>query len=283
MQKEFNHNSFKKAVSNVSGFLKEKEIDIPYITLLNALSLFLGAKNWNTLKTELDNKDKAVILEEKTNPSSLYFEERLKAFLELTLDKDILFGDGHWLNFNDWFDKKNRFLSCVEKILKEDKNLNEFDLTEIDDLLVVERYFDNNHSLSDEETYMIQIAQKGNGVLNSNYLDIVFLLYAIDNKWFEKYVMGEVKYSYIYNKKINKEVLKISLPIDNFCTSEFMKEWENMKLFLKLFYNNIKAGCENASNESGYYSQKILNQVASAGYNSSMKVSSVVQRSVHNK
>lgn len=258
MQKEFNHNSFKKAASNVSGFLKEKDIDIPYITLLNALSLFLGAKNWNTLKEELDKKDKSVILEKKANPSSLYFDERLKGFLECICSEEVYDNfKGYWpvsysiySNFEDY---KNRVLSCAEKILKEDNNLELFNLIEMDNLLAVERDFEVNSSLLDEERFDIQIAQKGNNIFNSNYLDIFFFLYAIESKWFEKYVMGKIRYSYIYDRRTNKEVFKISLPIDSFCVSDFRNEANQLCTFMTLFYyGKLKFDCNLVPKDTGY-------------------------------
>lgn len=273
MQKEFNHNSFKKAVSNVSGFLKEKDINIPYITLLNALSLFLGAKNWNTLKDELDkqkenthnislndNKDVENILnnarktlndinkiaKKNDDAVSLFFDERVKKFLE------FIFNDKNYEHFyeclslnkcaySSFNDLKNGMLSAAtETVFKNGSYLDDFKLINKDDLFMSKKQFECNDSLEDEKTFSIHIAQKGNTKFNSNYLDILFFLYAINNKWFDDYVMGYVSYSYVYNKKINKEVLKISLPIDSFTVNEFKKAWDGMKFFLQLFYKNIK-------------------------------------------
>lgn len=53
MKKEFNLQKFKSASSNIDNFLKGKGYTIPRSTMLNALSVFLGSKNWNTLQAEL--------------------------------------------------------------------------------------------------------------------------------------------------------------------------------------------------------------------------------------
>lgn len=298
MQKEFNHNSFKKAVSNVSGFLKEKDINIPHITLLNALSLFLGAKNWNTLKDELDkqkenthnislndNKDVENILnnarktlddinkiaKKNDDAASLFFDERVKKFLE------FIFNDKNYEHFDECLslnkcayssfnDLKDGMLSAAtETVFKEGSYLDDFKLMTKDDLFMSKNQFECNDSLDDEKMFSIHIAQKGDTKFDSNYLDILFFLYAINNKWFNNYVMGYVNYSYVYNKKINKEVLKISLPIDSFTVNDFKKDWEGMKFFLQLFYKNIKLNLnleENDRNSAAVFTQAALNQMS---------------------
>lgn len=299
MQKEFNHNSFKKAVSNVSGFLKEKDINIPHITLLNALSLFLGAKNWNTLKDELDkqkenthnislndNKDVENILnnarktlddinkiaKKNDDTVSLFFDERVKKFLE------FIFNDKNYEHFyeclslnkcvySSFNDLKNGMLSAAtETVFKENSYLDDFKLMNKDDLFMSKNQFECNDSLDDEKMFSIHIAQKGDTKFDSNYLDILFFLYAINNKWFNNYVMGYVNYSYVYNKKINKEVLKISLPIDSFTVNDFKKDWEGMRFFLQLFYKNIKLDLKLEEDDkrvsAAMFTQAALNQMS---------------------
>lgn len=277
MQKEFNHNSFKKAVSNVSGFLSGKDINVPYNTLLDALSLFLGVKNWNTLKEELNKKKEVIIKKDKTITDSLYFDDRVKSFLDFILNNDnfeyfnntLASGTCAYLNLNSL--KEGMLSAAKDKVFSEGAYLDGFELKNKDELFMSEEDFECNYSLSDEKVFNIQIAQKGDIQLNSNYLDVLFFLYAIDNKWFEDYVMGNVKYSYIYNKKFNKEVLKISLPIDSFSFEEFQNQWSDMKIFLKLFYKNIKlkldVDSENSSNNiqsAAMFTQAALNQMSSS-------------------
>lgn len=273
MQKEFNHNSFKKAVSNVSGFLSGKDINVPYNTLLDALSLFLGVKNWNTLKEELNEKKEVIIEKDNIITDSLYFDDRVKNFLDFILNNDNFeyFNNAlasekcAYLNFNSL--KEGMLSAAKDKVFTEGAYLDGFELKNKDELFMSEEDFECNYSLSDEKVFNLQIAQKGDIQLNSNYLDVLFFLYAIDNKWFEDYVMGNVKYSYIYNKKFNKEVLKISLPIDSFSFEEFQNQWKGMKIFLKLFYKNIKLefNSENSSNHiqsAAMFTQSALNQIS---------------------
>lgn len=287
MQKEFNHNSFKKAVSNVSGFLTGKDINVPYNTLLDALSLFLGVKNWNTLKEELNQKKEVIIGKDKIITDSLYFDDRVKRFLDFILNNDnfeyfnntLASGNCSYLNLNSL--KEGMLSAAKEKVFSEGAYLDGFELKNKDELFMSEENFECNYSLSDEKVFNLQIAQKGDIQLNSNYLDVLFFLYAIDNKWFEDYVMGNVKYSYIYNKKINKEVLKISLPIDSFSFEEFQNQWDGMKTFLKLFYKNIKLKLDfdsensiNNINSAAMFTQSALNKmsISSSGISKGMKV-----------
>lgn len=305
MQKEFNHNSFKKAVSNVSGFLAGKDINVPYNTLLDALSLFLGSKNWNTLKDQLNKikenthhislnnskdieqfldktlSDTPKILEDinikerksaNRDSESLFFDERVKMFLKFIFnnENDEYFYESLSLNkcayssFNDL--KNGMLLAATEAVFKNGSYLDDFKLINKDDLFMSKQQFECNDSLEDEKTFSIHIAQKGNTQFNSNYLDILFFLYAINNKWFDDYVMGYVSYSYVYNKKINKEVLKISLPIDSFTVNEFKKAWDGMKFFLQLFYKNIKLDLNleeyDDRKSAAIFTQAALNQMS---------------------
>lgn len=52
MNKDFNLQNFKSAVSNASNYLKGKGYEVPHSVMLNTLSVFLGAKNWNTLEAQ---------------------------------------------------------------------------------------------------------------------------------------------------------------------------------------------------------------------------------------
>lgn len=55
MNKEFTVQNFKSASCNASDYLKGKGYDVPRGVMLNMLSVFLGAKNWNTLEAQLSN------------------------------------------------------------------------------------------------------------------------------------------------------------------------------------------------------------------------------------
>jgi len=53
MNKEFTLQNFKSAASKTGQILTQKGHKIPQSTLYHALSVFVGAKNWNTLQAEL--------------------------------------------------------------------------------------------------------------------------------------------------------------------------------------------------------------------------------------
>lgn len=53
MNKEFTLQNFKSAASKTGQILTQKGYKIPQSTLYHALSVFVGAKNWNTLQAEL--------------------------------------------------------------------------------------------------------------------------------------------------------------------------------------------------------------------------------------
>ena len=53
MNKEFTLQNFKSAASKTGQILSQKGHKIPQSTLYHALSVFVGAKNWNTLQAEL--------------------------------------------------------------------------------------------------------------------------------------------------------------------------------------------------------------------------------------
>lgn len=57
MNKEFTLQNFKSASSNASDYLKGKGHDVSRAVMLNMLSVFLGAKNWNTLEAQLSKSN----------------------------------------------------------------------------------------------------------------------------------------------------------------------------------------------------------------------------------
>lgn len=57
MNKNFTLQSFKSAVSNASDYLKGKGFEAPRSSMLEAFSIFLGSKNWNTLQASLKEKN----------------------------------------------------------------------------------------------------------------------------------------------------------------------------------------------------------------------------------
>lgn len=57
--KKYTYQQFKKGISQVSSYLKKKNVDISQSSLLKAFSIFLGYKNWNTLSSVIkQNKEK---------------------------------------------------------------------------------------------------------------------------------------------------------------------------------------------------------------------------------
>lgn len=56
INKEYTLQTFKASASNTSQFLESKGYKVPQTTLLHALSVFVGEKNWNTLQALLKNK-----------------------------------------------------------------------------------------------------------------------------------------------------------------------------------------------------------------------------------
>lgn len=57
MNKNFTLQSFKSAVSNASDYLKGKGFEASHSSMLEAFSIFLGSKNWNTLQASLKEKN----------------------------------------------------------------------------------------------------------------------------------------------------------------------------------------------------------------------------------
>lgn len=49
--KKYTYQQFKKGISQVSSYLKKKDVNISQSSLLKAFSIFLGYKNWNTLSS----------------------------------------------------------------------------------------------------------------------------------------------------------------------------------------------------------------------------------------
>lgn len=57
--KKYTYQQFKKGISQVSSYLKKKNVNISQSSLLKAFSIFLGYKNWNTLSSVIkQNKEK---------------------------------------------------------------------------------------------------------------------------------------------------------------------------------------------------------------------------------
>lgn len=61
LEKKFDLQNFKHAQNKASEYFKEKDIHIPHSVMLNALSVFMGYKDWHTLKPLL-NKDSPKML-----------------------------------------------------------------------------------------------------------------------------------------------------------------------------------------------------------------------------
>lgn len=229
MQKEFDLKTFKKAASNVSGFLKDKNVQVQQVTLYNALSLFLGHKNWNTLKAKLEEShtsivEDSIVDEQKDVLSFNYRVEQFVKFMEKTEPNYI----GRYYDYST-------ALETAQKLLNE--NTIDFDLTQHENKSVANAIFSTGVSMGDEKTYSIKIAQKGKGWFS--FLDVLVFVYMVDNKWFENYIMGSCKYNYIYDSKSEKQVVNLLLPIDNFMIDRFDNELEEMKRFVTIFAEGL--------------------------------------------
>lgn len=105
INKEYSLQTFKASASNTSQFLEGKGYKIPQTTLLHALSVFVGEKNWNTLQGLLKNQS-----EKQTqidNDFSKEVNEKIHELLE-----DLEYAEDH--------DYNNRHSL---KVIKDETNL----------------------------------------------------------------------------------------------------------------------------------------------------------------
>lgn len=262
MQKEFNLNSFKKASSNVSGFLKSKDVEISHITLMNALSLFLGHKNWNTLKSLLEEKketQKDLALDDYSKSIELSLLKRLNLFMKIVETDFYKFENNYSKNYSSEIRdiqseahdivKNNTLRTCIE-MLSADIN-DEEPMKKDEEFYLYNVSLEENKSLNDETGYNIKISQKGGEF--PPFLDLLFYIFSFQNKMFEDIFMGEVSLSYIYNSKIKKQVLLINVAVDNFMISEFEYVMNRFEDFIKNFYNRVIFSVKRKSeSESGF-------------------------------
>ena len=125
MQKEFDLKTFKKAASNVSGFLKDKNVEVQQVTLYNALSLFLGHKNWNTLKAKLEQDCQTPVVSQSITDNEkdvLNFNYRVNEF--------IIFMQQESPSYVGLYCDYHSVLATTQKIASE--NTDNFNLTQHD-------------------------------------------------------------------------------------------------------------------------------------------------------
>lgn len=252
MQKEFDLKTFKKAASNVSGFLKDKNVEVQQVTLYNALSLFLGHKNWNTLKAKLEEDCQTPVVAQSITDNEkdvLNFNYRVNEFI-IFMQQESPSYVGRYCDYHS-------VLATAQKIASE--NTENFNLTQHDNKRMCNTRFSKGISMGDEKTYSIKIAQKGEGWFS--FLDVVVFIYMVDNKWFENYVMGEGRYSYHYDSDCEKQVINLLLPIDNFMLDGFGKELENLEKFITIFADNmakVRVDVDKFFDDKGYNSVNIM-------------------------
>lgn len=252
MQKEFDLKTFKKAASNVSGFLKDKNVEVQQVTLYNALSLFLGHKNWNTLKAKLEEDCQTPIADKSIADNKkdvLNFNYRVNEFI-IFMQQESPSYVGRYCDYHS-------VLATAQKIANE--NTEDFNLTQHDNKRMCNTRFSKGISMGDEKTYSIKIAQKGKGWFS--FLDVLVFVYMIDNKWFENYVMGECRYTYHYDSDCEKQIIKLLLPIDNFMLDGFDKELENLEKFITIFADNmakVRVDVDKFFDDKGYNSVTIM-------------------------
>lgn len=268
MQKEFDLKTFKKAASNVSGFLKDKNVDISHVTLYNALSLFLGYKNWNTLNNTLSKPAASETEIISTNEMSvnacgvnLMFKDRVLSFVDFFQNfYNAEYSSNIILTGKDMFPYRIKVENILEAARKISDNYNSnLDIHEISTGKYESKCrFDCNDSMSDEKRFSIKIAQKGMALFP--YMDVLLYVFATENKWFENYIMGECKYSYVYDKTYQKQVITINLPIDNFMVKDFNEQIIKLELFLNHFLSSkIRLDVENSDMECGMVVQQASN------------------------
>lgn len=123
-----NLQKFKRSTKRFEEFLHSKNHTIEHSTLLNGLSIFMGYKDWHTLKDSFDNDNSVVI--EKTKKSSLKIYIKRGIYNCEHLDKNTIldligkeFKSDDYLLFSDHpvnFISKNNlkpetFFGCEDK------------------------------------------------------------------------------------------------------------------------------------------------------------------------
>lgn len=272
MQKEFDLKTFKKSASNVSGFLKDKNVDISHVTLYNALSLFLGYKNWNTLNNVLSKPaGQETTKNKKVDDSSidLIFKNRVIRFVDFFKNvynaeygsHIVLVGKAT----SPYRMKVENIFEAAEKLINSDND--DLDLSNIGAGKYENKFnFECNDSMSDEKCFSIKIAQKG--AVLFPYLDVLLYVFAAKNKWFESYIMGYCNYSYVYDESYQKQVIELNLPIDNFMVVDFNDQLIKLEMFLNHFSSSaIRIDIERSDMGSGIgmFTQTILNRGGFSG------------------
>lgn len=125
MNKEFTLQNFKSASSNASDYLKGKGYDVPRAVMLNMFSVFLGAKNWNTLEAQLSNNNNVKhndIVKKRPDGLTLVIskdkEEYIKYINNVLLSSIV--------EENEWVKKILQYQSDREISLKLEENAHSF-------------------------------------------------------------------------------------------------------------------------------------------------------------
>jgi len=98
LEKKFDLHNFKQAQNKFTEYLKEKDVKIPHSVILNALSVFMGYKDWHTLKPLL-NKDS----NEHLSPASPEYGLKVYIYRRKDLDNDVICSlmNKHFANYGD--------------------------------------------------------------------------------------------------------------------------------------------------------------------------------------
>lgn len=91
---KYDLNKFKKSVKRAEEFFNKKEHKIPHSTLLNGLSVFMGYKDWHTLKDTLETSPETQITQDTVvtlKPVVNIYIKRGKYKGE-HLDKEVMLG-----------------------------------------------------------------------------------------------------------------------------------------------------------------------------------------------
>lgn len=85
LEKKFDLQNFKQSQNKVTEYLKEKNIQIPHSVILNALSVFMGYKDWHTLKPLL-NKNSNELL----SPAPSEYGLKVYIYRRKDLDNEVI-------------------------------------------------------------------------------------------------------------------------------------------------------------------------------------------------
>lgn len=162
LEKKFDLQNFKQAQNKVTEYLKEKNVQIPHSVMLNALSVFMGYKDWHTLKPLLNENSREIL---SSKPS----EYGLKVYIyrRKDLDEEIISSliNKHFSTC----DKNGLFSdSFIPRNVSQENHYHSYNLMNIDRLSL------RNISLVDPD---IEIIKEKWQVFNEQYNVIIFISY----------------------------------------------------------------------------------------------------------